>query len=252
MNQPRQFAAVVLGATGNVGRQVVKLLLEDAGVTRVVVVNRRVTAASGDDPRLVEVVVNDLSKLAGAVSLAARRAGATVGICTIGIGKGSRKMSDADVKRVEIEYPREFARGCKDGGVLSFGLMTAAGADPKASSKYLAIMGEKEKAVIDAGFPAVSIFRPSVIFGNSNTPGYLHYLFPVVERVLPWRFHSIHKDELAKAIAGRTREALGEILQGARPAAAGAAANVRVLHYADMKKYFGKEQSLGESPAAPQ
>ncbi len=240
MNQPKQFAAVVLGATGNVGRQVVKLLLDHPGVTRVVMVNRRAAVASGDDPRLLEIVVDDLAKLAEAVSPAARQAGATVGICTIGIGKGSRTMSDEDVKRVEIEYPREFARGCKHGGVLSFGLMTSAGADPKASSKYLAFMGEKEKAVTGAGFQALSIFRPSVILGNSNTPGYLNYLFPVVEWALPSRFHSIRKDELAKAITERTSEALGEILRTPQPAA-GAAPDVRILHYAGMKKYFVRE-----------
>jgi uncharacterized protein YbjT (DUF2867 family) len=250
MNQPKEFAVVVLGSTGNVGREVVNLLLENPDVTRVVVVNRRLgklrPAASGDDQRLVEVVVDDLSRLAEAVSSAARQAGATVGICTIGIGKGSRKMNDEDAKRVEIEYPREFARGCKDGGVLSFGLMTSAGSGAKASSKYLRFMGEKEKAVTDAELRTVSIFRPSVILGNSNTPGYLNYLFPVIQSVLPSRFHSIHKDKLAKAITERTREALGEILQAPQPAAPApglaAAANVRILHYADMKKYFAKEQ----------
>ena len=44
------------------------------------------------------------------------------------------------------------------------------------------------------------MFRPSVIVGNSNTPGYLNYLFPVVQSVLPSRFHAIHKDALVKAI----------------------------------------------------
>jgi uncharacterized protein YbjT (DUF2867 family) len=242
MNLPKEFAAIVLGSTGNVGREVVRLLLQNPDVTRVVVVNRRPTAAADVNERLVEVVVNDLSRLADAVSSAARQAGATVGICTIGIGKGSMKMTDEEVKRVEIEYPREFARGSKEGGVLSFGLMTSVGADTGASSKYLAFMGEKEKAVTDAGFHAVTIFRPSVIFGNSNTPGYLNYLFPVIQSVLPSRFHAIHKKELAKAITERTREALGEIIQAPQPIAANAAANVRILHYADMKKYFAREQ----------
>jgi hypothetical protein len=47
--------------------------------------------------------------------------------------------------------------------------------------------------VAGVGIPALGIYKPSVIFGNSNTPSYLHYIFPAVQWLLPSRYHSIHK-----------------------------------------------------------
>src|ERR1700691_6136661 len=140
------YSAVVLGSTGNVGRQIVNLL---------------------------------------AASPAAREAGATLGCCAIGVGKGSQKMPESEVRKIEVQYPEAFAKGCKAAGVLAMGLMTAIGADINSSLKYVSIIGEKEKAVTSVGIPVLGIYKPSVILGNSNTPSYLGHVFPAVQRVLP-------------------------------------------------------------------
>jgi hypothetical protein len=66
-----------------------------------------------------------------------------------------------------------------------------------------------EKAVTGVGIPALGIYKPSVIFGNSNTPSCLHYVFPAVQWVLPSRYHSIHKNELARAMFEGTQRSLG-------------------------------------------
>lgn len=200
MSKPAPYSAVVLGSTGNVGRQIVNLLVASPAVAQVVVVNRRQTDGFNGMPKVREVVVPDMDKLAEAVEPAAREAGATVGFCAIGVGKGSQKMPEAEVRKIEVQYPEAFAKGCKAGGVLSLGLMTAVGSDIKSSFTYVRIIGEKEKAVIGVGIPALGIYKPSVIFGNSNTPSYLRYVFPPVECVLPSRYHSIHKNELARAM----------------------------------------------------
>jgi NAD(P)-dependent dehydrogenase (short-subunit alcohol dehydrogenase family) len=83
------YSAVVLGSTGNVGRQIVNLLAASPAVRQVVVVNRRRADGFVGMPKVREVVVRDMDRLAEAVEPAAREAGATVGFCTIGVGKGS-------------------------------------------------------------------------------------------------------------------------------------------------------------------
>lgn len=208
MRSAQTYAAIVLGSTGNVGREIVKLLQASPAVSQVVVVNRRATGEFQNVLKVREIVAADMNTLASAVEVAAREAGATVGLCSIGIGKGSLKMPEAEVRRIEVQYPEAFAKGCKAGGVLSLGVMTAAGANTRSSFANVRIMGEKEKAVIGAGVAALGIYRPSVILGNSNTPSSLNYVFPALQWMLPSRFHAIHKSDLARAMVVGTQRAL--------------------------------------------
>jgi hypothetical protein len=121
------------------------------------------------------------------------------------------------------------------------GLMTAAGSDIKSSFTYVRIIGEKEKAVIGVGIPALGIYKPSVIFGNSNTPSYLRYVFPAVQRVLPSRYHSIHKNELARAMFEGTQKALAELQQKQAQGGALPGPEVKSYEYSDMKPLFNKD-----------
>jgi uncharacterized protein YbjT (DUF2867 family) len=239
------YSAVVLGSTGNVGRQIVNLLAASAAATQVVVVNRRQTDEFKSIPKVREVVVPDVDKLAEAVELAAREAGATVGFCAMGVGKGSRQMPEAQVRKIEVQYPEVFATGCKAGGVLSMGLMTAAGSDIKSSFTYARIIGEKEQAVIGVGIPALGIYKPSVILGNSNTPSYLGYVFPAVQWVLPSRYHAIHKNELARAMFEGTQKALAELRQRHAQGVALGDPEVRSYEYSDMEPFFKKDGPKG-------
>ena len=215
------------------------LLVASPAVRQVVVVNRRQTNEFEGKLKVREVVVPDMDKLAAAAELAAREADATIGFCAIGVGKGSQKMPEAEVRKIEVQYPEAFAKGCKAGGVLSLGLMTAAGSNINSSFTYIRIIGEKEKAVRDVGVPALGIYKPSVIFGNSNTPSYLRYVFPAVQSVLPSRYHSIHKNELARAMFEGTQDALAKLHQQA-PVDALLEPLVKSYEYADMKPFFNK------------
>jgi uncharacterized protein YbjT (DUF2867 family) len=234
------YAALVLGSTGNVGRQIVNLLLASPKCRHVVLLNRRPTDAFKGNLKVREVVVPDLDTLAAAAEHAAREAGATVAFCAMGIGKGSQQMSEAEVRRVEVHYPAAFARGCQTGGVLSFGLMTATGADSRSSIRYVRIIGEKEQAVVAVGLAALGIYKPSVILGNSNTPSYVQYLYPAVQWLLPSRYRAIHRDELASAMLGGTELALAELQQAGRSATPA----VRFYEYRDMQPLFGRDDRV--------
>jgi hypothetical protein len=98
------------------------------------------------------------------------------------------------------------------------GVMTAAGADPEAGVKYAKIIGEKEKAVESVKFDFLGVYRPAVILGNSNTPGVLGYVMPLLHWTVPFKYHSIHKNDLARdggAVgAGVPRDRAGQRSQG--------------------------------------
>ena len=121
------------------------------------------------------------------------------------------------------------------------GLMTTAGADTNSSFKYVRIIDEKERAVIDVGMPALSIYKPSAIFVNSNTPAYVHYVFSLVQWALPSRYHSIHKNELARAMVGGTQNALVELRQKRAQGSDTFQPEVEFYEYEDMKPFFDND-----------
>ncbi|MFN7983385.1 MAG: NAD(P)H-binding protein [Vicinamibacterales bacterium] len=229
------YSAMVLGATGNVGGRIVQLLVRNPECSRVLVVTRRKTNAF-TDPKVTELVVN-MDRLEEEVAPHAR--GIDIALAAIGVGKGSAKMSDADVRTIEVAYPQAFCRAARSGGVRVCGVMTAMGADPKSSMRYARIIGEKEQAVESLGFEFLGLYRPAVILGNSNTPGYLGVVMPLLHWAMPSKYHSIHKNDLARAMVCRSEEALKSLEQRA----ASAPPVVMRLGYDEMKPFFVKGES---------
>jgi hypothetical protein len=60
----------------------------------------------------------------------------------------------------------------------------------------------------------LDVYRPAVILGNSNTPGVLGYVMPLLHWAMPSRYHSIHKNDLARAMVAQSEQAFLAIAQG--------------------------------------
>lgn len=85
--------------------------------------------------------------------------------------------------------------------------------------KHAKIIGEKEKAVESVKFDFLGIYRPAVILGNANTPSVLNYLMPLLHWAMPSRYHSIYKNDLARAIEAQSEQAFLAMAQGTPPRA---------------------------------
>jgi uncharacterized protein YbjT (DUF2867 family) len=225
-----RYSAVVLGATGNVGGRIVQLLIKSPLCEKVVVVTRRKTDAFAN-PKVFDVVVN-MDRLEEEV--ASHVYGVDVALAAFGVGKGSAKMPEEEVRKIEIAYPEAFCRAAKAGGARVCGVMTAAGANPEAGMRYAKIIGEKEKAVESIKFGFLGIYRPAVILGNANTPTVLSYVMPLLHWAMPSKYHSIHKNDLARAMVALSEQALIAIAQGTAPKEA----TVKILEYKDMEPFF--------------
>ena len=114
------------------------------------------------------------------------------------------------------------------------GVMTAAGADPEARMTYPKIMGEKEKAVESVGFDFLGVYRPAVILGNSNTPAIFGFVLPLLHWAMLSKYHSIHKNDLARAMVAQSEQAHLAIAQGRAPKQP----IVKTLEYAEMRPFF--------------
>ena len=229
-----EYTAMLLGATGNVGGRILHLLVQSPRCTKVVVVTRRSVPELADtlvNPKVQQVVVN-MDRLEEELAPHAR--GVDIALAAFGVGSGSAKMADEEVRRIEITYPTAFASAAKAGGARVLAMMTAAGANSQSSTKYLRNIGDKEQQAEALGFDFLGLYRPGVILGNSNTPSALGMVMPLLHWAMPSRYHSIHKNDLARAMVAQSEMAFLALAQGTGPAAP----TVKILEYREMEPFF--------------
>jgi len=193
------FRVVIIGGTGQVGAAVVRALIATAACVEVVMINRR-QAVPVADARVREIVLDTGSS--GFEAEIARIAGELVakgepvyGASCVGVGSGSMKWTEDELKALEVGVVGAFARGCHAGGVERFALLSAVGSMPKSRFRYVRVMGLKEATVEAVGFKRLAIFQPGIIAGNSHTPGYVAWL----GRLVPGRFGVIEQDDIGRA-----------------------------------------------------
>ena len=195
------FRVLIIGGTGQVGAAVVRALAAERSCAEVVMVNRKAISLI-TTPRLRQVIVDtsaaqfpaEVTKLAQSmVALGDPVHGASC----VGVGKGSNKWSEEELKALEIGIVGGFARGCHDGGIERFGLLSAAGSTAKSRIRYARVMGLKEETLQSIGFKRLAIFRPGIIAGNAHTPGYVAWL----GRLIPGTFGTIEQDDIGRAFA---------------------------------------------------
>jgi len=219
--------AILLGASGSVGRALLAELLRCPQFTRVIVIARRPLGAQAEaEAKLVECLVPDMQPraLPQAVvdTLKASESGGVagvfvdaVGFSVLGVGAGTAKLSLAQHRAIDVDLNAAFAKGLKDSGrVQHLAFMSAVGADVQAKTtgsgaagmpRYARVKGEAEQAVLAQGLAVVSIFRPSVIIGSAHTPGALATLLSLLSPLMPARYRPIRTTEIAQAMVAAAR-----------------------------------------------
>lgn len=163
--QPRGPAVLVVGASGLVGRAVVRRLVAQTWAGSVTVLVRRpgaLTAGQALPGRLRERVV-DFERLDAPETRSAFAA--DIVICALGTTI-RQAGSQAAFRRVDVDYPAEIARRAFAAGAHHFLLVSALGADARSSVFYNRCKGEVEAAILAVGFPSVTVVRPSLLLGK--------------------------------------------------------------------------------------
>jgi uncharacterized protein YbjT (DUF2867 family) len=196
MNQ--NFAAIILGGTGQVGGAAVTELLAIPQCRQIVMVTRKPIAAR---PRIRNVVLDT-----GAADFADRTAtlarellvlGPVSAVSCVGVGSGSARWTEEELKHLELGVVGSFARGCYSAGIRQFCLLSAVGSNARSRFRYVRIMGRKEDTVRGIGFARLAIFRPGIIVGNAHTPSWVGWL----GKLVPGPFGNIDQRILGRSIA---------------------------------------------------
>lgn len=194
----QNFGAIILGGTGQVGGAAVEALLAIPECREVVMIVRKPLAARS---RVRNVVLDtggaDFTERTAAIARETLSQGPASAVSCVGVGSGSARWSEEELKRLELGVVGAFARGCHDAGIAQFCLLSAVGSSARSRLRYARVMGMKEDTVRNVGFARLAIFRPGIIVGNAHTPAWVARL----GRLVPGPFGNIDQQILARSIA---------------------------------------------------
>jgi uncharacterized protein YbjT (DUF2867 family) len=150
--------ALIIGSTGLIGLQLLDFLLESNDYLKVITFVKRDTGIK--HPKLTQHVI-DFDKPETYNDL-------VVGddfFCTIGttIKKAGSKEA---FRKVDFEYPRQFAAFTLQNKVKQFLIISSLGADAKSGNFYLKTKGEIQDFLKNCNFESVSVLQPSLLLGN--------------------------------------------------------------------------------------
>jgi NADH dehydrogenase len=199
---------LVVGGSGFVGRHVVAALAA-RGASVTVPARRRERAKHLLPLPTVEVVEADVAQPGVLAQLAAGR-DAVINLAGVLHSRRGRKSERGpndygpDFASVHVELAQAVVNACRGAGVKRLLHMSALGADPQGPSEYLRSKGIGERAVLAAEDIAVTVFRPSVIFGPEdaflNLFATLTRFLPVVVLACPQaRFQPVYVGDVARA-----------------------------------------------------
>lgn len=149
--------AIIVGASGLIGKFCLSYLLMDKNYNEVIVISR--TPLPLKDPKLKNIVCefDELEKYSN--DLIADDVFCCLGT-TIKVA-GTKE----NFKKVDLHYPIKVANITKRNGATKFLVVSAMGADKNSSIFYNQVKGEMEEQLKSIGFKGIYIFRPSLLLG---------------------------------------------------------------------------------------
>ena len=173
--------AVIIGATGAVGKEILKEILGSEYYERIYVLGRNSISRLPEDGRLTKIVIDfenmrfDTSILNDADVFASL--GTTIKIA------GSKENQ----RKIDVDYTVNFAKLC-EGKVRSFNVVSAIGANSKSKNFYNSLKGELEDKLKEMNLRTLRIFQPSLLISRRDDNRFLEEIFmkvaPIFQFVL--------------------------------------------------------------------
>jgi uncharacterized protein YbjT (DUF2867 family) len=169
--------AIVIGATGLVGKSIIEQLLDNSEVSEVLIFARRSTGIQHS--KLIEKII-DFGKmkdwghevkgdfLFSALGTTIKAAGS----------KEAQYLIDHD-------YQLEMARLAAQNGIKSYVLISSVNASASSPFFYLKMKGELDEEVMKLPFESITILRPGPLKGHRERPRLMEEISTRVLSVLP-------------------------------------------------------------------
>jgi uncharacterized protein YbjT (DUF2867 family) len=160
---PTPRTALLAGATGLVGRELLALLLASQHYRSVHVLLRR-TPPDIEASAKLEIHQVDFARLPAAFP--------KVDDVFIALGTTIKIAgSEAAFRQVDFDFVVNIARAARAAGSKRLAVVSALGADPTSRIFYNRVKGEMEIAVMQIGYESVMIAQPSLLLGDRAALG---------------------------------------------------------------------------------
>lgn len=193
--------ALIAGATGLVGRELMVRLLDDPALASVISLGRRAPAVTHPKLRALTVDFAALPALP-AVDEVYIALGTTIKVAG----------SEAAFRAVDLDAVVAVAQAARVAGAGRCGIVGAMGPDVNSRVFYNRVKGEMEAAVKAIGYPCLVIARPSLLTGDRESLGQpgrsgerMAQLAMKLDWLIPANYRAIGADKVARALHAAVR-----------------------------------------------
>ena len=202
--------AVIIGATGVVGRVILNEILSGEYYDRIYILGRSSISKLPDEERLTKIIIDfenidfDMDILENADAFASL--GTTLKIA------GSKENQ----RKIDVDYTVNFAKLC-EGKIRSFNVVSAMGANSKSKNFYTSFKGELEDKLKELNLGVLRIFQPSLLISKREDKRFFERLLikisPIFQILLKGKmkkYSPIEASLLGKEIVRFATENKGE------------------------------------------
>ncbi len=189
---------VILGSSGLIGNELLRLLLADPVFSRVTALVRKPLTI--EHPKLDQKVIdfNDNKAFKDAVG------NGDVLFCCIGTTMKKMKGDKDAYFRVDHDIAVNAANFAYSHGFSQFCLVSSLGANPTSSNFYLNMKGSTERAISKYPFQSIHVFRPSMLLGRRMEQRLMESAAKVIMKnisfLIPVRYKPIEAHMVALAM----------------------------------------------------
>ncbi len=150
--------AIVAGATGLVGSELVKELLADSDFTRIIVYSRKPITLTDERVTVIQGELGEMSSHLGELKGDIYFSCLGTTIKTAG--------SQENFRKVDFHAVVSFGRVAYSHKARKLIVVSASGANSQSKIFYSKVKGETEKALKDIGLSSLVLFRPGLLIGQ--------------------------------------------------------------------------------------
>jgi uncharacterized protein YbjT (DUF2867 family) len=199
-----KFKQVTLfGATGLIGRYLLKFLLKDSDIHLINLVGRKPFHLQHDKINNIVIDFEDFSSILNSVS------GSEIVFVSIGTTMSKVNGDKQKYKSVDFDIIFNIAKACKQKNVRQLIYVSSLGANSNSSNFYLRLKGEIDEAIAELNLNSTSVFRPSVLLGkrNESRPGekILQLVMPLLDFIIPSDSKAIKAEDVAKSMLNNSK-----------------------------------------------
>lgn len=172
--------ALIAGATGLIGSQLLQHLLADGDYEKIISLSRRTTGIV--HPKLNEII----TEFGQMDEVKTKLKADAVFIC---LGSTMKKAGSKEkFYEFDYTYPIHLARIAAENGSKLLSLVSALGADKESGFFYNRIKGELENDIAKLPFEQVHIYRPSLLMGDRDESRIGESMAQGFYKALGWAF----------------------------------------------------------------